>query len=334
MKIISTLPGDANFHLFKDLPKYLYAEEFLALKNTESIPEMHLSTCFVLLVDDIAKARLSIYLNPDLTFEGTSTACFGNYECVDNQYVSNAILKHGLEEAKKLDAQYVIGPMNGSTWENYRFSLHHDTANFFLEPYYHLYYNQQFLAAGFSSMGNYHSLLDKEVEFKIPGAPEKQKFYEDQGVTFRNIDLDNFESDLSAIYDLNQNAFKTNFLYTPIDKEDFINKYKTAKQFIQPDFMVLAFDENKELIAYYFCVQDFYNKTEKSLIIKSIARNPDSKWRGLGQAIGNQIYDRAKHQGFTSVIHAFMFDKGTSSPLSEQFSENKYKKYRLYGQAI
>lgn len=334
MEIKTILPNDSLFHLFTEFPQSLYDTKVLELKKAESFSELNLISCFVLLKNEKVQARAALYQNPDLFFKGKKTAFLGHYECVEDETISSFFLKHINEKAKDLGAGFLIGPMNGSTWENYRFSLDQDYPNFFLEPYHHLYYNQQFLNAGFQSIGDYHSLLDKDVEFKIPGALEKQKMYEAQGVRFRNINLENLEADLEAIHDLNAVAFQTNYLYTPLAKKIFVQKYKSAERFLQPEFVLLAFSPDNQLIAYYFCIQDFYNTQEKSLIIKSIARHPDPKWRGLGQAIGFQIYERAKSQGFTSVIHAFMYDEGTSSPLSQHFSTNNFKKYRLYGQAL
>jgi hypothetical protein len=285
----------------------------------------------VVVENGIPKARLAIYFNPDLHYDGKFSACFGKYECVNEDEVSKLILNHTLGYCKENGAEFVIGPMNGSTWEDYRFSLNHDFPNFFLEPYHHLYYNEQFAGFGFKPIANYHSLKDTTLEFKIPGIHELKTKFESKGVTFRNVDLINFQEDLTAIFELNEIAFQSNFLYTPIDKLDFFNKYLGAKNFIDPEFMILAFDRSKKLIAYYFCVEDYYCKSDKCLIFKSIARNPDKEWKKLGQVIGLQMYDKARAKGFHSIIHAFMYDNGTSSPISEKFSDNRFKKYRLYG---
>jgi hypothetical protein len=96
----------------------------------------------------------------------------------------------------------------------------------------------------------------------------------------------------------------------------------------------LAEDSEGNLLGYFFCIQDFYNQKEKSLILKTIARHPDKKWAGLGHVIGNQIYRKAVEQGFQTVIHAFMFDEGYSTTISKNFSGERFKNYHLYGKQI
>ncbi len=334
MNIIRTFPGEKDFHLFEELTSTLYDESLLPLKQTESVPTRHLEGCFVVLVDDKPLARVSLYVNPELKYEGKRTACLGTFEAVNDEKIVRRLIEHAIEQAKELEAEYIIGPMNGSTWENYRFSAHNNYPNFFLEPYHHTYYNELFVSAGFNSIGDYHSILDKDVVYKVPGAKDKEVYFREKGVQFKTANLDEFEKVLTDIHELNLIAYQSNFLYTPIEEEAFIDKYVKAKQFIDPQFLLLAYSTENKLIGYYFCSHDFYNTNDKCLILKSIARHPDEQYRGLGHAIGYQIYETARQQGYTSTIHAFMYDDGTSAPLSKHFSENEYKKYTLYGKAI
>lgn len=334
MKIISTFPGSSNFHLFEDLSNFNYSDEELKLKKGETICLKHLIACFVLLEDSVPRARVALYQNPLLEFQQRKTACLGAYECINNNDVSNKILNYAMDQARLTDAKFIIGPMNGSTYESYRFSLNRDRPNFFLEPYHHLYYNDQFVHVGFKSIGEYHSLFDSKVIFKIDGTEERLNYFKSIGVCFRNVNLEGFSGDLKAIHALNQIAFKENFLYTPIEANYFEDKYLKTQSWIDPNFFILAFDNDDTLIGYYFCVQDYLNNQEKSLIIKSIARHPNPKWRGLGQVIGHEIYTRAKNQGFKSIIHAFMHNDGTSTPISNHFSKENYKNYRLYGRTL
>ena len=81
---------------------------------------------------------------------------------VEDDHISNFFLDHIIKEAKKLNYGFLIGPMNGSTWDNYRFSLHNNFNNFLLEPYHPVYYNQQFLSAGFKPIAHYSSRMNTD----------------------------------------------------------------------------------------------------------------------------------------------------------------------------
>jgi len=334
IKIIQSKPGDHNFHLFKNFPKEIYASDSIRFKHDETINIQYLFACYVVVNDNKVCATASLYNNPHLSYQNKKTFCIGNYESINNETVASKLFLHLFSEAKKNGAEFLIGPMNGSTWNIYRFSVHHNQPNFFLETYHHLYYNDHFLNAGFKIIAKYFSSIDTSLKYDNADVITREKELKNSGVTFRNIRLDEYEKELEKLFEFNATAFKTNFLYTPLDKEEFIKKYTETKKIIDPDFVLLAEDRNKNLIGYFFCINDVFNTKEKSLIIKTIARHPDKKWTGLGHVIGNMIYRKAVEKKYTSVIHAFMYEQGTSTTISKKFFGDIYKNYVLYGKEI
>jgi len=334
IKIISTMPGDENFHLFEKLPIEIYPSDSLRFKLPDSINIEFLEACYVLTFNGKALARAALYNNPHLKYKMKKSFCIGNYESINDKIISSQLLNFICFEAKKIGAEYIIGPMNGSTWDNYRFSQHHNFPNFFLEPYHHLYYNDHFLNSGLEIISNYYSSIDNSFIFNQPEVLKREKEFEQLGVTFRNINLADFENELIKLYKFNSLVFKSNFLYTPISEATFINKYKATKNVLNPDFVIIAEDETNNIIGYFLFFTDFFNTNEKSLIAKTGARHPDKKWTGLGHVIGNLIYRKAAEQGYKSSIHAFILEVGTSTALSKNFAGNIYKNYALYGKSI
>jgi L-amino acid N-acyltransferase YncA len=332
--IISTKPGDENFHLFENFPKEIYPADSIRFKLPENINAEFLESCYVITVDGKTKARVVLYNNPHLKHQNKKSFCIGNFESIDDPAVSDTLLNYVSEKAKKLGAEYLIGPMNGSTWDNYRFSTHHDHPNFFLEQYHHLYYNELFIKSGFEPISKYFSSFDRQLQYDIPEVVAREKQLHDLGIVMRNINLDDFEKELEKLFEFNELAFKTNFLYTPISRETFHKKYSDVRKIINPEFVIIAEDEKKNTIGFFFCIDDFFNRNEKSLIIKSIARHPDKKWAGLGHVIGNEIIKRASKNGYKSVVHAFLNDEGTSVNISKNYLGEVYKNYVLYGKEI
>ncbi|MGI8583239.1 MAG: hypothetical protein ACR2KX_13635 [Chitinophagaceae bacterium] len=334
IEIIQTKPGDDSFHLFENFLKEIYPADSIRFKLPDTININYLHACFVLIIDNKVCARAALYNNPHLNYQDKKTWCIGNYESVNDENISSKLIKYFSSEAKKNGAEFLIGPMNGSTWDNYRFSVHHRHPNFFLEPYHHLYYNEHFLNAGFKIIAKYFSSIDTSLKYDNTEVITREKELKNSGVTFRDIRLDEYEKELEKLFEFNATAFKTNFLYTPLNKAEFIKKYAETKKIIDPYFVLLAEDRNKNLIGYFFCINDVFNTKEKSLIIKTIARHPDKKWIGLGHVIGNMIYRRAVEKKYTSVIHAFMYEQGTSTTISKNFFGDIYKNYVLYGKEI
>ncbi|MBK7693601.1 MAG: hypothetical protein IPI30_04590 [Saprospiraceae bacterium] len=209
MKIISTKPGDTNFQLVELIPKSLYAPDSIRHRQAESINMEFLDNFYVLLDNNEPQASLAIYNNPQLNYKGKKSVCIGNYECVNNIKISKEIINYAINEAKRKGAEFLIGPMNGSTWDNYRFSLKLDHPNFLLEPYHHIYYNDHFLNSGFMPISKYRSSInhvmpvDSEDVLKL-----EDKFY-DSGVNIRNIEIRNYENELknsTLLYHLHSKA--------------------------------------------------------------------------------------------------------------------------------
>ena len=330
MKLLKITSQSPHFEQFIAFAKTLYPANNPRQQQAESFNFAYFHTGLMAMKNDEIQGRLVVYHNPDLQYKGQKVITLGNYESIDNQQVASILFDESTKIAQSLGAKIILGPMNGSTWDNYRFSTSHDEAHFFLEPYHHLYYNEHFLNNGFALFARYFSSRDTTLSYDTPEVLLREKHFLNENVRFRNIDLNDFEAELERLYNFNAVAFQTNHLYTPIEKKDFFEKYAAAKRIINPDFVRLAESENGELLGYFFCVQDFYNQQEKSLILKTIARHPDKKWAGMGHVIANQIYRKAVEQGFQSVIHAFMFDDGYSTTISKNFSGERFKNYHLY----
>lgn len=329
--LIKTHPDEQSFQLFEAVPANVYPADSLRLKQTDGLNRSFLVECWVVMRDEIPVARLAIYNNPYLLFNGQKAGCIGNYECENNPETARLILQKAIERLKDLSFSFVIGPMNGSTWDNYRFSTHHNAAPFLLEPYHHLYYNDQFRENGLEVIAGYTSSFDTSLPHNLPELVELERHFSALGVIVRSIDLTKFEQELERLYPFVTAAFQTNFLYTPVEWELFRDKYMEAVKIIHPNYVLIAEDIQQQLIGFVFAYQNHYCITEKQLVIKTIARSYDKQWSGLGHVIANQVILNAKKDGFTALIHAFMIQEATSTAISRNFSGEVYKNYALYG---
>ena len=332
--IIATIPGQRDFHLFGNLPYYFYPAGILKMCPPAEVNSKFLEACYVLMDGQVLLGRFALYFNKELKYAGLPTACIGNYECNANDEDAEQLLDHAFAEAKKRGAHYLLGPMNGSTWDNYRFSLHHDHPEFLMEAHHHLYYNKQFSDSGFEVVAKYFSAIDRKMVHDRPEVLAREKELLVSGMKIRNIDIANYRQELERLYPFITNAFRKNFLYSPIDKESFLDKYLEAGKFIDPEFVIIAENNAREIIGVFFCVQDLLNRNEKHLIVKTIARHPAKEWTGLGHVMGNEITRRCVKKNFTAMIHAFLYEQGTSTTISKNFSGEIYKNYALYGKQL
>jgi hypothetical protein len=325
-------PGKDDLQPFLSLPGSLY--EAGRNPSAEGPVAEHLSASYVLLRNGTPAARLALYKNPDLYYKKQKAAAIGHYECADDLNLSARLLDAVEEELVAEGYKWVIGPMNGSTWENYRFSLDHDAPPFFLEPYHHLYYNEQFRDYGFELISQYISGFDTQMEYATDAILQREKELREEGVCFRNVDLSRFEEELRRIHIFSMEAFRNNFLYTPIRWEHFREKYLRLLPLLKPEHILLAEGLQGDLAGLLLSLDDLYNKKEKSLILKTFARGPKRQYRGLGNILARLQADWARSAGYASIIHAFMIDSGASRNLSLKYKGEAYKRYGLYGKRI
>lgn len=333
MTVIKTIPGDNNFHLFEQLPASLYSRDGIRLKQKDNLNIELLHRCYVLEQNGEIKARAALYDNPHLSYKERKAVSVGNYECANDQSISNELLSAIQTDAKSLCAAYLIGPMNGSTWDDYRFSIDHNYPTFFTEQEHHLYYNDQFKKFGFNEIANYVSGISDCTNYQTKYPDVIENLYK-KGLTIRLADLDDFEDELKKLYGFCSLAFQKNFLYTPINFDYFKEKYLQAKKIIDPEFFRIAEDANGNIVGFMFCLNDLYNTSEKNLIIKTIARLPDEKWKGLTTVTGDIIYSLARDKGYQHVLHAFMHQSNASVSVSKKFAGSVIRNYALYGKKI
>lgn len=333
-QLIKTLPGDVHFHVFESLTERLYPAEILKFKSLEGINHGLLRSAYVLLENDMPVARCCLYQHPVLNYQGRKACCIGNFESINDINCSNELFRLATEDAKADGAEYIIGPMNGSTWDTYRLGTTQGQANFFLEPYYPAYYPELFIAAGFEPIAHYLSNIDTEKDLHEERIIAQEKRFVEKGISFRNIDLARYEEELEKLHAFCMNSFQNNFLFTPLSKEAFIGKYLKVKPYIDPQYVILAEDAKQNIVGFIFCLENVYDTKRKGIIVKTLAKHRSVRYGGMGNVLGSKFKRRAMENGYQYIIHAFMIESNASRSLSQHFSGSVLKEYDLYGKHI
>lgn len=333
-KIVKSLPGQESHLAFDAFPQRIYDAQSLRFKLGHDPVLKHLEGCYLLSKDNEPVGRFSLYENPDLKFQTENTATIGSYECIEDLAVSNVLLDYAKSILQSKGYTYIIGPMEGSTWNNYRFSNSNDKPNFFLEPYHHDYYISQFKRAGYKSIASYHSNLMDPSEFDTKGLDLIEKKYREQGAVFRKMDLKDFKNELRKIATLSIDGFSSNFLFTPLSIEDFVLKYEKLEPFFDPELVWIAEDQKGEVHALIFCIKDFNDRTNSTLIVKSMVRKRSSPFKGVATYLSTRIVEMAKNRHYTKIIHALMITDNASHRISNTQTAQHYKSYSLFGLKI
>jgi hypothetical protein len=316
---------------FQGLPEKIYPVNSPRFKLGFDPQVDFLVASFILLNKDEVVGRYAIYENAEIRYLDHKTATIGSYECKNDRVSTHYLLEHARHFAKSRGNTFLIGPMEGSTWNNYRFSASNEHPNFFMEPFHHIDYNTHFRQNGFQSIGTYISNLDADLKYNSLVNEEIEEKLSSGGYTMRHIDFNELEKDLLALAKFSNENFSDNFLFSHMDEVSFVKKYTQISSLFKKEFIFLIENREGKLEAFCFSIPDYTDALNETLIIKTVARKKDSKIKRLGFYLLSKTYEQAIKLGYTKAIHAFMAQENNSISHSEKLNGKTYKTYHLYG---
>lgn len=303
------------------------------LGEKERVPMDHYHAGIVIKQGDSCLAKAVLYINPNMSYADKRIGLVGAYEAEENK-VAVSMLFQAIEKlAKEQGLDYLIGPMNGSTWENYRFHDDSDKSLFFTGMKHRQYYPKQWKSVGFRPMANYLSTIAPIVPQQNNRLEQVKNRLLADGVRIRPINMDNYEAELKKLYPFLQESFQHNFLYSPISEASFLAKYLPMKPVLKSEFVQIAEYEG-EVVGVLLGTEDLWNPKDKTIIVKTLARSPNRLCRGLGMVLVDEFYQRGLRDGYQQVIFAFMIEDGDATPLTDRYHGHTLKTYTLYGKAI
>ena len=294
----------------------------------------------VIFTDENNNIGGSLYLwhnRPD--YNGRKTSYIGNvniYEKYrkDEEQLFNKVF----EELKKEGIETIIGPLNGTTWNTYRYVTEKGSRKqFLLEPWNEDYSVSLFEKLDFKHLAGYISTVmegmnsdgRKNLNKKIEKL-KKFDYYEDIRVeSAENKDL---LTVLNKVYDLTVEAFKNNFLYSELEREIFLKMYLSYEGKIIKKFFKMLYLKDG-LIGYVFGIPDYtelgYKGKIDTIILKTIAVSPEYNGKGMGYILINSLIEEAEKEGYENVIYALMHESNVSKNIGLLLG-NMLRKYTLF----
>ena len=328
-----TLPGTKDYKSFEQIVEQLYDKDSPRHVLGHEPSTQHLEGCYIALQNEKTVGRFAVYINPNLRYKGTLAACIGSYECIADMTISKQLIDKAKQIARSKGCSWLIGPMEGSTWQSYRFSNSPTEKPFFMEPYHHQYYNEQFEYAGLYPIAHYHSNLDSKIYTDETTIKQYESSFESKGIRVRSINMKNLENELYKIGQLSNKGFKDNFLFTPMPPSLFTKKYLSLQNHINPELICLL-EQNEKIIAFVFAIEDYLDTTASTMIIKSVVKDPNVDLPELGRYLSAKINRIALDNQYNQTIHALMINDNVSKKISGNMSAKSYKTYSLYGNAL
>ncbi|BBM45089.1 hypothetical protein JMUB4039_1161 [Leptotrichia trevisanii] len=272
-------------------------------------------------------------------YNGKTTSYIGNVNILEKyQKNETEIFNQIFENLKKDCIETIIGPLNGTTWNTYRYVT--DRGNhppFLLEPFNKDYYVKLFEKIGFKPLTYYISTIMENMNPVQRGNLSKKieklrkfDFYKD--ITVKSAENEDLLVVLNKVYNLTIEAFKNNFLYSELDREIFLKMYMSYEDKIVKKFFKMLYLKD-ELIGYVFGIPDYaelqYKEKIETMILKTIAISPKYNGKGMGYILIDELVKEAEHSGYKNVIYALMHEKNISKNIGLLLG-NELRKYALF----
>ncbi len=260
--------------------------------------------------------------------DGVAVARIGRYAAVDKE-AGARLLRHACTRLSALSAKRVVGPMNGSTWHTYRLVTDFGKApRMPLEPWTTFEEVAAFEAAGFAPCAEYVS-VETEALASRDDAETAAREASKAGVTLRPLSVDRFDAELRVMYAVSAAAFVNAAYSSTLSVDEFLTLYRPVKPFSEPRFITLA-ERDGACVGFIFC---FRHPGAPSLILKTLAVDPDLHGADVGKALTLRAMAAAREAGLSSVIFATMH----ASILSASWASERgriIRRYALFGRDL
>ena len=248
-----------------------------------------------------------------------------------------AILEQACEVLATAGCTSAVGPVDGNTWRRYRFVVERGSEPaFFLEPDNPGDWPRHWAAAGFSPSVTYTSALNDDLSIEDPRTTESLARFATAGISIRAFDPARADADLRRIFALTTVAFRHNFLYSPIEKAEFLAQNRALLPFVQPELILLA-ERGATLVGYMFALPDLLQMqrglASDTVVLKTIAVDPSASGMGLGGTLMDLVQRRARQMGFRRAIHALMHDANASRTISRRYART-IRHYALFSRPL
>lgn len=299
---------------------------------TQHTPDAH----WMLLQEQIVVAHCSLWWQHTPPYAGHQVGLIGHYAAEDTA-AADQILTHATARLADQGCTIAIAPIDGNTWRRYRLlSQRGPEPIFFLEPDHPDQWCDHFHHQGFSPIAHYSSALTTDLTQLDPRMPRVAERMEQLGVNVRSIDVDRFEPELEAIHTLSLISFRHNFLYTAIDRAEFVAEYSQIQPYLQPELVLIAEQASKP-VGFLFALPDWLQTRRgeaiDTVIIKTVAVLPGRAYAGLGNLLVTKCQAIADRLGYTRAIHALMHDDNQSRNLSSRYAQT-IRRYALLGKPL
>ncbi|TVQ66678.1 MAG: GNAT family N-acetyltransferase [Balneolaceae bacterium] len=199
-------------------------------------------------------------------FHQEKTGFFGFFECIDRQSTADLLFKVAEDWLKEKGMDRVMGPANPGMMDEIGILVEgFDKYPAILMPYNKPYYDSLLVSAGYQKEMDLLTYLVTQDSVDRERAERAMKIVKSRlpGIQIRKINLKKIREEVVIIRDIFNSAWKNNWGFIPLSREEFDEMAKNFRQVIDTDFAHIAEIDGKP-VAFSIALPD-YNQIFKKM---------------------------------------------------------------------
>jgi GNAT superfamily N-acetyltransferase len=274
------------------------------------------------------RARCAAIVNPRIVDgRGKPIGLIGCFEAMNDQVAATAVLRAAAAWLRERGATIVRGPMNFTTWHDYRLITERtEPGGFTGEPVHPEYYPQLWQGAGFAPTARYGSYWFPALAAQHAKFAARAQAALDAGIDVRPSSV----GDLPAMYQLAMIGFSEAHMFSRIEPDEFAALYTADRAASVAGTTFVAVEDGRPLGFIYSFVAEL--PTGPAGVAKTVAVHPDARGRNVYQALFARVFETFLERNLERGIAALIHVDGTPSKMGWQDPARLYKSYALYEQ--
>ncbi len=280
-----------------------------------------------LIVDGAHRGRVAAIVNPRLVDDqGQPYGLLGFFACADHDDTAHRLLDEGLEWLANRGVAMVRGPINFTTWHDYRLLTSSDAEGWIPgEPYHHDYYPRLWAAAGFEPAASYSTnwLADPAAyldELEARAASCRAAGYEVRALAGA--------ADLETIFELSRRGFAEAWMYSSIERDEFDALYSRARlETLAPHSYVVTAGDG-EPVGFLHTLPVVLDG-RRVAVAGPMAVLPEHRARSVDDLLSHAWIDQQLAAGFRDFACALVHRHGTAA-LGWTGQQRCLRQYEVY----
>jgi GNAT superfamily N-acetyltransferase len=273
------------------------------------------------------RSRVAAIVNPRLVDDaGAPIGLLGFFESLDDEDAARAVLGAGVAWLRAQGATIVRGPINYSTWNDYRFTVGPSTSPgwFQGEPLHPESYPRLWGLAGFAVATRYGSYWLGDLEKVRARFAGKIANARNAGVVVRPVGA----ADLPSLYRLALDGFRGAYMYSPIDPEEFATLYSADRAADVAGTSFIAIHDGRAVGFVYTYVAELPDGPAG--VVKTIVVAPEARAFGVYHDLLATSLEAFLERGVTRALGGLMHAEGDPSLMGWCRPEMMFKQYALH----